>query len=240
MKEKLLQIIVEELKLKKSQVKGTVALLEEGNTVPFIARYRKEKTGKLDESEIRNVKERIEYLQKLEERKESVISLIDNQDRLTDEIKSKILSARSLQEVEDLYRPYKQKRQTRATKAKKKGLEPLAELIWEQELFAGDVNKIGGEYIDPDVELDTVEDVYRGARDIIAEWISDDPEIRKKIREFSFDSGCIQCKCKDEKLDEEDKYEMYYQYNEKIKKIPPHRTLAINRGEDEDVLQVKV
>lgn len=240
MEQDLLQMIANELNLKTYQVKGTVELLDKGNTVPFIARYRKEMTGKLDETQIREIEERIEYLRNLKERKEEVIRLIDDQDKLTVEIEEKIRSAKILQEVEDLYRPYKQKRQTRATKAKEKGLEPLAGLIWEQEMITGDIIKIGNGYIDPEVELETVEDVYQGAQDIIAEWISDNADIRKKIRKYSFDNGIISCKCKDEELDEEGKYELYYEYSEDVKKIPPHRILAINRGENEDILQVKV
>lgn len=232
--------IAEELKLKISQIRGTVKLLDEGNTVPFIARYRKELTGGLDEMQIREVEERMEYLRNLGKRKEEVIRLIAEQDKLTEELEEKINNATVLQEVEDLYRPYKQKRQTRATKAREKGLEPLAELIWEQETYSGDIADFAEEYIDLDVELDSIEDVYLGARDIIAEWISDNADIRKSIRTYSFNNGMIECSVKNKDLDEEGKFEIYYDYKEAVEKLPPHRIMAVNRGENEEVLHVKL
>ncbi|MDI3548000.1 MAG: protein Tex [Halanaerobiales bacterium] len=236
----LLDLIAQELQLKRSQVKGTVKLLDEENTVPFIARYRKEITGGLDETQIREIEERVKYLRNLEKRKEEVIRLIDEQDKLTEELENKIRKAKILQEVEDLYRPYKQKRETRATRAREKGLEPLAELIWEQALVEGDLAELAREYLDPELELETIEDVYQGARDIIAEWISDDAGIRKEIRKISFAKGMITSRAKAEELDETGKYELYYDYQEPVKKVPPHRILALNRGEKEEILQVKV
>ncbi len=240
MQQRLITVIAEKEDISVKQVKATIELLDDGNTVPFIARYRKEMTGKLNEEQIRNIEEQIEYLRNLEQRKEEVIRLIDEQDKLTEELENKIKEARILQEVEDLYRPYKQKRQTRATKAKEKGLEPLAEVIRDQEIKKGNLEEIGQEYLDPEEELETIDDVYQGARDIIAEWISDDAEIRKEIRTITFDKGLIQSSCKDEELDEEGKYELYYDYKESVNDIPPHRILALNRGEKEEVLQIKV
>ncbi|MFP4016069.1 MAG: Tex family protein [Halanaerobiales bacterium] len=240
MNDKLIHLMKEELMLKISQIKGTVKLLDEGNTVPFIARYRKEVTGGLDEMQIRDVEERLDYLRNLEKRKEEVIRLIDDQDKLTEELEERINKSSVLQEVEDLYRPYKQKRQTRATKAKEKGLEPLAELIWEQRTYTGSLADYAEEYIDPEVALESIEDVYQGARDIIAEWISDNADIRKSIRSYSFENGTIDCSVKDKELDESGKYEIYYEYSEGAKKLPPHRVMALNRGENEEILQVKL
>ena len=236
----IIKTIAQELNFGKNQVKATVKLLDDGNTVPFIARYRKEMTGKLTEEEIRDIEQKVEYLRNLQERKEEVIRLIDEQDKLTDELEGKIKNAKILQEVEDLYRPYKQKRQTRATKAREKGLEPLAELIWNQELKEANKSELGQEYLDEEKELETISDVYQGARDIMAEWISDDADIRKEVREISFKEGQLQSTCKDEELDEEGTYELYYDYQESIDSIPPHRILAMNRGEDEKILKINV
>ncbi len=234
------EIIATEFDLKVKQIKSTIELLDDGNTVPFIARYRKEATGGLNEEEIRKIEERAGYLRNLDERKEEVIRLIAEQGKLDDELAEKIKNAEILQEVEDLYRPYKQKRQTRATKAKEKGLEPLAEIMWAQDLQEGDRAGIAEDYLDPEKELTTVEDVLQGARDIIAEWVSDDADIRKKIREITFTRGLISSELKDEKLDEEKKYKIYYEYKESVNKIPPHRILAINRGEKEEILSISV
>ena len=231
--------IAENNNFKKNQVKAAVDLIDDGNTIPFIARYRKEMTGNLDEEELRVIQERLDYIRNLNKRKEEVIRLIDEQEKLTEELEEKIKNAEILQEVEDLYRPYKQKRQTRATKAKEKGLEPLAKIIWDQE---EDINlaDITEDYIDPERDLNNYEEVLQGANDIIAEWISDDAEIRKKVREISFKKGVISSSLKDEELDEKEKYKIYYDYQEAVEKIPPHRVLALNRGEEEEVLKVKV
>ncbi|MGM0438491.1 MAG: Tex family protein [Bacillota bacterium] len=225
---------------KENQVKAAVELLDDGNTIPFIARYRKEMTGKLDEEELRVIDERLDYIRNLNKRKEEVIRLIDEQDKLTEELEEKVKQAEILQEVEDLYRPYKQKRQTRATKAKEKGLEPLAEIIWNQNQKDINLNELAEEYIDPEKDLNNCEEVLQGAKDIIAEWISDDAETRKKIRKISFKKGIISSSVKDEKLDQKAKYKIYYDYNESVEKIPPHRILALNRGEDEEVLKIKI
>lgn len=223
----------------KKQVKAAVDLLDDGNTIPFIARYRKEMTGNLDEEELRLIQERLDYIRKLNKRKAEVIRLIDEQDKLTEELEEKIKKSEILQEVEDLYRPYKQKKQTRATKAKEKGLEPLAEIIWNQEEDVN-VKELSKNYIDPEKELDTADEVLQGANDIIAEWISDNAEIRKKIREIAFKKGSISSTLKDEDLDEKEKYKMYYDYKESVSDIPPHRILALNRGEKEEILTVKI
>ncbi|AZR74599.1 RNA-binding transcriptional accessory protein [Anoxybacter fermentans] len=237
MSQHIYQRLAEELNLKLGQVERTVTLLDEGNTIPFIARYRKEVTGSLNEEQLRNLADRLNYLRNLEARKEEVIRLIDEQGKLTPELKEAILSAQILQEVEDLYRPYRPKRRTRATKAKEQGLEPLALTILAQELTSGDLEALAAEYIDPEKELEDVEAVLQGARDIIAEMISDDAEVRKFIRKYTFDEGIIQSEGKTEEIT---KFEMYYDYKEAVKKIPPHRILAINRGEKEEVLKVKI
>ena len=225
---------------KESQVKAAIELIDEGNTIPFIARYRKEMTGKLDEEELRVIQERLDYIRNLKKRKDEVIRLIDEQNKLTKELEEKIKEAEILQEVEDLYRPYKQKRQTRATKAKEKGLEPLAEIIWKQNKENINLPDLAKDYIDSEKDLNDYEEVLQGANDIIAEWISDDAEIRKKIREISFKKGVISSSLKDEELDEKEKYKIYYDYNESVEEIPPHRILALNRGEDEEILNVKI
>lgn len=240
MQEKLIKLIAEEENILVKKVKATVELLDKGNTIPFIARYRKENTGGLNEEEIRNIKSKIDYLRNLEERKDEVLRLIDDQDKLTEDLAQKIKKARVLQEVEDLYRPYKKKRKTRATKARKKGLKPLAKKMWKQEIKQGDLIDIGKTYINEEKDLTSIEAVFQGARDIIAEWISDDAEIRKKIRKLTFEKGFIKSEVKDENKDENNKYKMYYEYREPISKIPPHRILALNRGEDEDILRIKV
>ncbi|MBM7623881.1 Tex family protein [Sporohalobacter salinus] len=226
-----------DLDLTAKQVKNTIELLDEGNTIPFIARYRKEVTGDLDETKLRELNERLEYLRNLAERKEKVIELIDDQDKLTSKLEEKIRQASKLQTVEDLYRPYRQKRKTRATKAKDKGLEPLAKQFLAQELENGSVKELATDYLNPEKELTEVEEVLQGARDIIAEYAADQPEVRQKARKLTFTRGSIISEVKE---DEEDNYRDYHDYQEKIKGISPHQTLAINRGEDEDVLQVKV
>lgn len=240
MLDKIILRISEELKIKQEQIAGTVRLLDEDNTVPFIARYRKEITGGLDEVQIQNIAERLEYLRNLQKRKEEVIRLIAEQDKLTDELEEKINNAFVLQEVEDLYRPYKQKRKTRASIAKEKGLEPLAQLIWEQNTFTGTLEQYGREYISEEQEIFSLDDVYQGARDIVAEWISDDAEIRKIIRNYAYENAFLESIVRDKSIDKEGKYEQYYEYKESVQKIPPHRIMAVNRGEKEDVLQVKI
>ncbi len=230
--------IAAKLNLRPIQVANTVELLDEGNTVPFIARYRKERTGKLDEEQIRAVEERIKYLRMLEERKATILNSIEEQGKLTPELAQKIKAAVKLQELEDLYLPYKPKRRTRATIAREKGLEPLAELLLKQEITSGDPLDFAKKFVDPGKEVETVEDALAGARDIVAETISDDADVRKAIRERTRRTGILISKAKDPDLQSD--YEMYYDYAEPVKRIPPHRILAINRGEREKVLKVSI
>ncbi len=230
--------IVAELKLKESQVVNTLKLIDDGNTIPFIARYRKEMTGGLSDEVLRELNERLTYLRNLETRKEEVIRLIDEQGKLTEDLKAEILKAQVLQRVEDLYRPFKQKRRTRATKAKEKGLEPLAELILNQEITEGAVDELAKPYINEELEVNTTQDAINGAKDIIAEILSDNAEYREKIRNLGFREGKISSKAADE--EEKTVYEMYYDFSEEVSKIANHRILAINRGEKEKKLKVKV
>ncbi|WP_425514992.1 Tex family protein [Cytobacillus gottheilii] len=238
-RQEILQQIAKEEGLTNKQVNSTIALLEEGNTVPFIARYRKEMTGALDEVQIRNIMERWQYIQNLQQRKSEVIRLIDEQGKLTEELSKSIQKAAKLQEVEDLYRPYKQKRRTKATIAKEKGLEPFAE--WLAGLPQNvQIEEKANEFLSEEHELLTVEDVLAGAKEIIAEWVSDDAESRKWIRQETAKNGKVESKLKNQENDEKNVFEMYYEYEEPISKIVPHRTLALNRGEKEDVLRINV
>jgi len=237
-KSDLMQQAADELNLKKENIKATVELLDSGNTVPFIARYRKEMTGSLDEEEIRNVEEKIDYLRRLNERKNEVAAAADKQEKLDDELLNKLKKADTLQEVEDLYRPFKVKKQTKAAKAIDKGLKPLAELIFSQQKDKSEIKKEAENYLDPEKELEQVEDVLSGAEDIIAGDISDDADLRKKLRDYVFKTAKIVSEQKNE--DEEGKYQDYYEFRESINKIPPHRILALNRGENEEVLRVKI
>lgn len=230
--------IARELGLEADQVARTVQLLDEDNTVPFIARYRKEVTGGLDEEQLRAIQARLKYLRNLEERKETVLKSIADQGKLTPELEAKIRAALVLQEVEDLYLPYKPKRRTRATVARERGLEPLAELLLAQEITEGTLDQFAQDHLSEDVP--TVEDAYAGARDIVAEVVSEDADLRKVVRERTFDKGLLVCRLADASLDPEGKYQMYYEYAEPLKAIPPHRLLAINRGEKEGALRVNV
>lgn len=237
-KEQLLGRIATEQSLSFKQVKSVIALLEDGNTVPFIARYRKEQTGALDEVQIRDIQERWQYIQNLEQRKEEVTRLIDEQGKLSDELHQQINKAEKLQEVEDLYRPYKQKRRTKATIAKEKGLEPLA--VWLLSLQNLSVGEKAKEFLSEEKQVLTIEDAIAGAKDIIAESVSDDPESRKWIRKETFKSGTVVAAVKDKEKDEKKIYEMYYEYEEPVNKIVPHRILALNRGEKEEILRVAI
>ena len=225
------------LNIKKEQVINVLKLLEDGATVPFIARYRKEATGALNEDEIRKINEYYEYQVNLYKRKEDVIRLIDEKGLLTDELKNEILKATKLVEVEDLYRPYKEKKKTKATDAINNGLEGLAKIIMSFPI-KGNIHEICQKYINDKVK--TEEDAIIGASYIIAEWISDNPYYRKSIRLFTYNNGIIVCKIKKNVVDENKTYEMYYDYNEKVKEIKPHRILAINRAEKENVITVKI
>ena len=234
----IIEMIAKEFQLKETQVQQTVALIDEGNTIPFIARYRKEVTGGLSDVVLRDMDERLTYLRNLQERKEEVIRLIEEQGKLTDELRQQIEEAEVLQRVEDLYKPYKKKKATRASKAKEKGLEPLALKILEQRQETGKAEDFAAEFADAEKGVESAEDAIQGACDIIAEMISDDPELTAAIREKTRDTGVITT----EAVDPEEKtvYEMYYEYSEGIDKIPNHRILAINRGEKEKKLKVKV
>ena len=229
--------IAEELNIKESQVEKTVALIDEGNTIPFIARYRKEVTGGLSDEILRDLGERLTYLRNLETRKQEVVNSIESQGKLTDEIVIALQIAKTLAEVEDIYRPYKQKKRTRATIAKEKGLEPLANIIYVQQEKTP-IYDIAKEYLNEEKEVNSVEEAIAGALDIIAENISDNAEYRKQIKRFTYRDGIIETKAAKE--DEKSNYEMYYDFNEKVNRIPSHRILAINRGEKEEFLKVKI
>ncbi|MCI8759609.1 MAG: RNA-binding transcriptional accessory protein [Clostridia bacterium] len=246
--DKIIKLIAEELNIKPSQVENTVKLIDEGNTIPFIARYRKEVTGGLSDEVLRELGERLNYLRNLEQRKEEVIKSIDEQGKLTDEILQAVAIAKTLAEVEDIYRPYKQKKKTRATVAKAKGLEPLAQIIMEQK-ETNPIEKIAKQYINvdklsqedknnKDKVVNTAQEAIQGALDIIAEDISDNAKYRKEIKRQCYREAIVETKAAKE--EEKSNYEMYYEYNEAIKYIPSHRILAINRGEKEEFLKVKI
>ena len=246
--EKIIKIIADELQVKPSQVEATIKLIDEGNTIPFIARYRKEVTGGLSDETLRTLGDRLNYLRNLEQRKEEVIKSIDEQGKLTDEILKQVAISKTLAEVEDVYRPYKQKKKTRATVAKAKGLEPLAKIIIEQK-ETRDINEIAKDFINIDSLSDedkknkdkvvaNEQDAICGALDIIAENVSDNAKYRKEIKRICYREGLIVTKAAKE--DEKSNYEMYYDYSEAIKFIPSHRILAINRGEKEEFIKVKL
>lgn len=235
--QKIIQTIAEELNIKETQVEKTIALIDEGNTIPFIARYRKEVTGGLSDETLRDLGERLTYLRNLEQRKEEVTKSIEAQGKLTEEIIKDLSDAITLAEVEDIYRPYKQKKRTRATIAKEKGLEPLANIIIEQE-EKEDIQKIAENYIDEEKQVNTTEEAIAGALDIIAENISDDPNYRKQIKRICYRESTLQTKAT--KAEEKSNYEMYYEFSENVNRIPSHRILAINRGEKEEFLKVKI
>ena len=246
--DKIINTIAEELNIKPNQVESTVKLIDEGNTIPFIARYRKEVTGGLSDEILRDLGERLTYLRNLEKRKEEIIKSIDEQGKLTDEILQAVAIAKTLSEVEDIYRPYKQKKKTRATVAKAKGLEPLAKIIIEQKEVKP-IEEVAKEYVNIDKLSDedkknkdkvvaTVEDAIQGALDIIAEDISDNAKYRKEIKKICYREGQVVTRAS--KPEEKSNYEMYYEYQESIKFIPSHRILAINRGEKESFLKVKL
>lgn len=237
MNEIIINEIANELNVKINQVETVLKLLQEGNTIPFIARYRKEATGALDEEQIRSIDEVYQYQVNLAKRKEDVIRLIDEKGLLTDELKEEIMKASKLVEVEDLYRPFKEKKKTKATEAIKNGLEPLAKEIMAFPVN-GSLDEMAKKYINENVK--TVEDAIQGAKYIIAEWISDNASYRKSIRNNTYNFGTIKSKIKKNAQDDNKIYDMYYDYEEKIKYIKPHRILALNRGENEDVLSVSI
>ncbi|MGN1349978.1 MAG: Tex family protein [Anaerovoracaceae bacterium] len=230
--------LAQEFGIRLNQVEQTVALIDEGNTIPFIARYRKEVTGGLTDVVLRDLDERLSYLRGLEERKEEVIRSIEEQGKLTEELRSEILQAEILQRVEDLYKPFKQKKSTRATKARERGLAPLAEQIRAQEELEGDPETLAAAYIDPEKEVPDAKSALAGACDIIAEMISDDAEITEAVRSFSREHGVLASEAADP--EEKTVYDTYYDYAEPVAKIPNHRVLAVNRGEKEKKLKVKI
>ncbi len=234
----IIETIAREFQLRESQVQQTVALIDEGNTIPFIARYRKEATGGLSDVVLRDMDERLTYLRNLQERKDEVIRLIEEQGKLTEELRAQIEEAEVLQRVEDLYKPYKKKKATRASKAREKGLEPLAAVFREQKEESGTPQEFAQPFISEEKGVATADEAIKGACDIIAEMISDDPELTAAIREKTHDSGVIVTEAADP--EEKTVYEMYYEYSEGAAKIPNHRILAINRGEKEKKLKVKV
>ena len=235
--DKIIKTIAAELNIKESQIKSTINLIDEGNTIPFIARYRKEATGGLSDEVLRDLDERLNYLRNLETRKADVSRIIEEQGKLTEEITKALEEATTLTEVEDIYRPYKQKKKTRATVAKAKGLEPLAEIIYAQK-ETKNIFDIAKEFINPEKDVNTIEEAINGAKDIIAENVSDVADYRKEIKRLCYVQGKISTK--NAKENEKSNYEMYYKFDEEIKKIPSHRILAINRGEKEEFLKVKI
>ena len=239
MNEDIIQSVAKEINQQPKMIQEVIQLLEDGNTVPFIARYRKEATGGLDEVAIKEIQDKWEYNIQLKERKEEVIRLIDEQNKLTPELKADIQAANKLQRIEDLYRPYKKKRRTRATIAKEKGLEPLAEIIWAQQ-DVSDIEEKATDYLSDEHELTSLEDVYQGVNDIIAEWISDDPTFREYIRNATWKQGRLVTSVKNQEKDEKEIFNMYYDYEESVKGLVSHRVLAINRGEKEDVLRATI
>lgn len=234
----MMQLIAKEANVKPNQAQQVINLLEEGNTVPFIARYRKEATGSLDEVQIKAVEDRYRYIQQLEQRKEEVLRLIDEQGKLSEELSTSIKSATVLQRLEDLYRPYKQKRRTKATIAKEKGLEPLAEQLFSYSTTS--VEELAKPYVNQENEVASVEEALQGARDILAEQFADDPQMREKVRNLTRSEGTVQSVVKKQQDDEKSVFEMYYAYEEPVKKIVPHRVLALNRGEKEEILKVGI
>lgn len=229
------KILKTEFNLKEEHINNTIKLIDEGNTIPFIARYRKEMTGAMSDVTLRELYDRLTYLRNLESRKEDVSRIIEEQGKLTDEITKKIVEAKTLQELEDIYAPFKQKKRTRATIAKEKGLEKLAMSILNEKIANIEIE--AQKYINEEKDVNSVEDALKGSKDIIAETVSDDADVRKYIREFALREGVIITK---NATDKKSVYDMYYDYSERVKNIAPHRTLAINRGEKENFLKVKL
>ena len=236
MNEEIIGLVVNELEITKKQVEAVLSLLQQGNTVPFIARYRKEATGGLNEDQIRDIDKYYQYQVNLLKRKEDVIRLIDEKGMLTDQLKKDILQATKLNIVEDLYRPYKEKRKTKATEAKAKGLEPLSK--WILSLPNGDIEQVAKKYLNDKVTSEA--EAIQGALDIIAEVISDDIKYRKFVKDIMYKSGTIETKVKKKNPDEDKVYEMYYDFHERANRIVSHRILAINRAEKEKVITVNI
>ena len=233
----IIKKLAQELAIKEEQAKAAVQLIDEGNTIPFIARYRKEMTGALNDETLRNLHERLLYLRNLEEKKEQVINAITDQGKMTEDLKKKILSAETLVAVDDLYRPYRPKKQTRATKAKEKGLEPLANILLLQKTTKS-MEEEAAAFVNAEKGVANAKEAIAGAKDIIAEMIADMADYRKSIRNCTMKQGSLVVKAKDEKA--ESVYEMYYDFREPLSKVTGYRVLAINRGEKEKFLTVKI
>ncbi|HOB19553.1 MAG TPA: Tex family protein [Candidatus Atribacteria bacterium] len=235
--DKITNQLAREFNISVKQVANTLSLVDEGCTIPFIARYRKEATGGLDDALLRDLNERLVYLRNLEAHREDIYRLIDEQGKMTEELKAEIEKAQTITELDDIYRPYRPKRRTKATIAKEKGLLPLAEVMWAQETTEEDVLTLAADFINPEADVNSAEDAIAYALDIIAEMISDDAQIRKYIREYTYRHGFIETKAA---VDEPSVYDMYYDFSEAVNKIVPHRILAINRGERDKFLNVKI
>lgn len=234
------QLIATELGLRHAQVQAVLKLIEEGNTIPFIARYRKEATGELDEVQIRDIRDRAEYLRELEDRRATVLATIEEQGQLTDDLRARIEAAATRVELEDLYRPYRPKRRTRATIAAARGLGPLADALWEGKASYAELRSRASAFVDPAGEVPTIDDALAGARDIVAERISDDPQTRTMIRKLTFERGELKSRAARGKESETSKFQDYYSFSQPLRSVPGHRVLAIRRGEAEDFLQVSV
>ena len=233
----MIQTLAQELDKAPQHVENVVRLLDEGNTIPFIARYRKELHGAMDDTSLRTLEERLQYLRGLDKRREEVKSAIEGQGKLTEELSAAIDAAATLAEVEDLYRPYKQKRRTRATAAKEKGLEPLAALLFAQERNCPQPEESAWDYIDPEKGVETLSDALQGANDIIAEWISDDAAVRKQLRALILRQGQIVSRAVTE---EDSVYRLYYEFSQSVSRVQGHQILAMNRGEREGILSVAI
>ncbi|MFP5277910.1 MAG: Tex family protein [Acidobacteriota bacterium] len=232
----ILQHIAQTLNLPLRGITAVIELLDDGGTVPFIARYRKEATGNLDEVQIRAIEEKLAYFRELEERRETILASIAEQGKLTDELKARILAVLDKSELEDLYLPYKPKRRTKATIAREKGLEPLAAYLWAQQPAAEPLETMTAGFVNAELGVASVEEALEGARHIVAEWISEDADLRKALRQLVFDEGIVMSRKVTDAVDEQEKFKMYYEYKEPVKTIPSHRMLAIRRGESENVL----
>ena len=233
----ILNVLQQEFSISEFHIKNIVELIDDGNTSPFIARYRKEMTGSCDDQKLREINDRLTYLRNLKKRKEEVLNSIEEQGKLTDEIAQAVAAAITLAEVEDIYRPYKQKRKTRASMAKEKGLEPLAQTLFSFELKGVNLTDIAADYVNEEKGVNTPEEALQGASDIIAEWVSDSPEARKVLKDLINKRGLVKSVAK---VEEDSVYGMYYDYSEPVAKIPSHRILAVNRGEKENILKVSV
>ncbi len=233
----ILSILCQEFHLKQQQCENVLRLIDEGNTIPFIARYRKEQTGSLDDQLLRDIFERLQYLRSLEKRRGEIEAILEQQGNLTDELRSKLEQAATMTELEDIYRPFRPKRRTRATIAREKGLEPLSLLLLMQNMTKGNVEEIAAKYIDDEKGVHTAEEALQGARDIISEQISDDADARKRLRELVLRTGVLESR---KAKDEDSVYSMYYEFSQEVRTIPAHRVLAVNRGEREEFLKVAI